>query len=318
MKYRIKFRFNGKKYSINAEEGQSYILGTFLPETKEPIAELTIRQGCAYAKNRDQQNDFVIKVGDTLKTEHSLVEFLELPNPENLNTDPTYFIEITELKKQRTSPLILGEINFTSTSHAKKDSKQKSFAWPIFALFLILFFSSIVYKTIESISSTTEDPAHSIDESLPQDLSTTTPSSTPLPIESPSPDPIVYDNFFSEIRNGNIEIVRKMIESSSVDADFTLENGTTPLMIASQSGQEIIVQYLIDHNVSVNTKDPDGNTALLLALMNNYYSIAKLLLKHGADPNLARDDGQTPLDVAKRLNQSQMITLIEEEQKKRR
>lgn len=54
------------------------------------------------------------------------------------------------------------------------------------------------------------------------------------------------------------------------------------MIIASESGHDDIVKYLIDKGADLNIKDGEGYTALLKAVLNGYTEIEKALDQFGA------------------------------------
>ncbi|MFQ5470719.1 MAG: ankyrin repeat domain-containing protein [Gammaproteobacteria bacterium] len=74
--------------------------------------------------------------------------------------------------------------------------------------------------------------------------------------------------------------------------------GTSPLLIASESGSEKIVDQLLKQDVDVNFMDKSGRTALMLAAKNGYKNIVNSLLEHQADTNIVADQhGETDDDA---------------------
>jgi len=75
------------------------------------------------------------------------------------------------------------------------------------------------------------------------------------------------------------------------------------LILASCSGNEKAVRWLLDNKAEVNICDSSGNTALWHACFGDenkdypsqYYSTIKLLLKNGAHVNVQNGDGETPV-----------------------
>ena len=132
-------------------------------------------------------------------------------------------------------------------------------------------------------------------------------------IQTEVPDALATEELFRAIRSGNLEIVRNLVLSGGADPNFNLERGSTPLMVAAQTGYDEIVNFLISRKVSIDAKDPNGTTALMWAVVKNRYTIAQTLLSQGANPNVARDNGQTALDIAKRWNNRMMVSLLQGE-----
>ena len=69
----------------------------------------------------------------------------------------------------------------------------------------------------------------------------------------------------------------------------------TPLMEASRSSQQAIVDELCNRKVQQDTVDIHGNSALHHAVKFGHTEIAALLIESKADLNLCNDFGETPL-----------------------
>jgi ankyrin repeat protein len=65
--------------------------------------------------------------------------------------------------------------------------------------------------------------------------------------------------------------------------------GETPLMIASRSGNPLVITQLIDKGANVNARGPRGQTALMWAVSQQHPEVVKVLLARGADIH-ARSD----------------------------
>jgi cytohesin len=74
--------------------------------------------------------------------------------------------------------------------------------------------------------------------------------------------------------------------------------GDTALLWAAVHNHRPMLQFLLDHQVSVNFANSSGETALMLAILNRHAAIVARLLAHGADPNCADEEGWTPLHHA--------------------
>jgi len=84
--------------------------------------------------------------------------------------------------------------------------------------------------------------------------------------------------------------------SVNVRDRFCRNNGATPLIAASFSGNVLLVKVLLKRGADVNAQQDDGETALIAGC--NYLSILRLLL----DISLTRNDGKKALDLARRWN----------------
>ncbi|CAD8138361.1 unnamed protein product [Paramecium octaurelia] len=103
------------------------------------------------------------------------------------------------------------------------------------------------------------------------------------------------------------QLVQMMIEHNLVDElkeflrqhpNFSLNQrniaGKPFIMLAAQSGNAELVQYMMSLNVLVNIKDLDGNTALHYAVALGYYHVADILLQNGANPYIKNRCNQNP------------------------
>ncbi len=86
-------------------------------------------------------------------------------------------------------------------------------------------------------------------------------------------------------------------------------NGITPLIGATERGNENIVRYLLDKECDVNAYTfQDKFSALLLACLKNYGNIAKMLINSGADVNWVNNEGLSPLIFATNNNNRDLVT----------
>ena len=120
--------------------------------------------------------------------------------------------------------------------------------------------------------------------------------------------------------------ILQVLVASGADTHVTLEDGTTPLMVAAglltQPGlfdrrNRIVdpvhraslrpaaegrarqaVRLLVDHGASVTVANQRGFTALHGAAIHDDSSLVRFLVERGARLDVKNDNGQTPLDVA--------------------
>ncbi|KAJ4449193.1 hypothetical protein ANN_00590 [Periplaneta americana] len=91
-------------------------------------------------------------------------------------------------------------------------------------------------------------------------------------------------------------LVRKYTDREASDRDDI--DGYTPLMYALQIGELSLIEKLLEHGASTETRNKFGNTALHIAATNGQLPIVKCLTKHGADINATSRKGYTPLNIA--------------------
>ena len=103
-------------------------------------------------------------------------------------------------------------------------------------------------------------------------------------------------NVWTAASDGQLEIVRVMIDSGAHRADEGDAQGYTCLHAASSYGHHDLLRYLLAQvAVDVNCKDEDGDSPLHYC---EDVATATILLQHGADPSAPNSNGQTPADLA--------------------
>ena len=98
------------------------------------------------------------------------------------------------------------------------------------------------------------------------------------------PGPQGNELLHSECSEGNLEVVRLLLEAK-VDPNTATEDGTTALIAASGEGHQEIVQMLLTSKADANRIDANGFTALFLAAQNKHSEVVRLLVQAGADPD---------------------------------
>lgn len=96
---------------------------------------------------------------------------------------------------------------------------------------------------------------------------------------------------------GYSDIVRMLLEHGA-DPNISLNDGTTPLMIACQKNHQGCIYHLlnnIDIKIDINAIRNTGVTALMIAAMNGHLTISEMLISHGANVNLKSQNGFTAL-----------------------
>jgi ankyrin repeat protein len=74
--------------------------------------------------------------------------------------------------------------------------------------------------------------------------------------------------------------------------------GWTPLHYAAATGQNDIVQLLLDKSAYIDAASPNKTTPLMMAALNNHIYTIKLLLDEGADATLRNEKGLNAIDIA--------------------
>lgn len=100
------------------------------------------------------------------------------------------------------------------------------------------------------------------------------------------------------IQQGMRGVVKAMLEF--VDVHFCLKNGKTPLHMAAEYNDEVLVKMLLDKGANIAAQDDCKDTALHLAVPHENTGLVKLLLEKGADPATMNKSYQSAVFVAGR------------------
>jgi ankyrin repeat protein len=87
--------------------------------------------------------------------------------------------------------------------------------------------------------------------------------------------------------------------SKGANPNATDNTGDTPLLDAAESGQDGLIDMLVQHGASVNAARSDGKTALHLASAGGHWNVVHRLIANGANVNAKDNKGYTPLYYAK-------------------
>ncbi|XP_051942769.1 ankyrin repeat and SOCS box protein 2-like isoform X1 [Hippocampus zosterae] len=119
-------------------------------------------------------------------------------------------------------------------------------------------------------------------------------------------DPVVL-----AIRGGDVEVVKKVAESSPHSLLRENKDGWIPLHHAAFNGQHDCLRTLLKaHPGSADKRTLQEQTGLLLAVSSEHLSCVKCLLESGADPDISSKNKATPLYTACRLDNMDMVSLI--------
>lgn len=108
----------------------------------------------------------------------------------------------------------------------------------------------------------------------------------------------VRDDVYSAAMDGNLELVKKHIESNPSLVNQKNKVGRTPIFFAASHGRTDILNYLLSKGAKVNVSDNNGNTPLHSAAMGREMTIIDILISRGANVNSRNKNGETPLILA--------------------
>lgn len=116
---------------------------------------------------------------------------------------------------------------------------------------------------------------------------------------------------FCAVRDGNVEMVKALLEAKANTSLERYSDGVTPLMIAAMCGHSKIVQLLLEAKDNPSQCNKYGLSVLLMALQEKYTDIVADLIRAGADPNeQLKSDGLTPLCWAAQYGKAELIDAL--------
>lgn len=112
--------------------------------------------------------------------------------------------------------------------------------------------------------------------------------------------------------HGRIDILISLLVEKNIDGNNNnySEYKQTPLYIASEVGNFLVVFILLEHKCDPNIADMFNETPLLIASYMGHTDIVKLLLDAKGDPNISNIYKQTPLHMASGLGHMEIVKLL--------
>ena len=113
--------------------------------------------------------------------------------------------------------------------------------------------------------------------------------------------------------NGNVEVVRLLLEARA-DPDMCVSVlGNTPLFVAADFGNVEVARLLLESGADKEKSNGDGETPLHYAIhggCSGYCHVVRLLLESGADPDKPDQDGDPPLVHASATGNLEIVQLL--------
>jgi tetratricopeptide (TPR) repeat protein len=113
------------------------------------------------------------------------------------------------------------------------------------------------------------------------------------------------------IREGEVEIIRFLVEKKLFDPNTRSSDGSTSLMIAAADGSQDLVRMLIAQHADMNMQDKKGMTALMFAAQGGYQPIVADFLVNFANVRLKDEKGKTALYYACLNGQEDVVGMLE-------
>ena len=109
-------------------------------------------------------------------------------------------------------------------------------------------------------------------------------------------------NFLTASGNGDLDKVRRLIDSGVNIELYSSNLKMTALMTASSKGHVDIVRFLLDSGANINAQNIVGRTPLIIAIARKHNDIIALLIDARADVDIQDVHGVTALMEAVRLD----------------
>lgn len=117
--------------------------------------------------------------------------------------------------------------------------------------------------------------------------------------------------------SGNEDLINFLL-NEGFETDYPTPQGWTPLFIAVRDGQAGAAKLLIYREANLNAQTDKGATALMMAITQKFPSekaredLLLYMLKRGANPNLTDAQGNSPLYYAAAMHNAQAAELLHE------
>ncbi len=119
---------------------------------------------------------------------------------------------------------------------------------------------------------------------------------------------IIYDLVYLAIENKNTKLAETLIKKEIINENQFIQ--VEDNSISEKEGENNLYKILI------NKKYEEGNTLLHIAIMNKDKELMSKLFDKEINVDIKNDKNQTPLDIAKSINDSEILSLVEEGIKK--
>ncbi|MEI0797955.1 ankyrin repeat domain-containing protein [Brachyspira intermedia] len=194
--------------------------------------------------------------------------------------------------------------------------------------YLLIFLLSIIIfscNTKESNNNNTDKAAINLNDSTDNNINKTEQSNTDdkdnksnnSSINTNETEETTYYSYtdkeiISFIESGDLETIKKLIESKSLDVNYNLGDKyskSTPLIQAIKYKQTDIINYLLENNADINLKEELTGFTPLMASFHDI-TITELLIEKGADIEARNVDGINALVYAVSLNDEEMVKFL--------
>eukprot|EP00890_Picochlorum_soloecismus_P001031 jgi/Picsp_1/1929/NSC_05395-R1_ankyrin repeat len=124
--------------------------------------------------------------------------------------------------------------------------------------------------------------------------------------------------FNNMLRDRNIDAIQIVLKHVPLPEDG--KKSAVPKLVPRSeawdidvTGVRILLDILLKHGADINGKDGKGRTALMKAVLAENVDLTGLLASKGANSSIADEDGDTPLSTALRIENREIIAILNKE-----
>ena len=119
---------------------------------------------------------------------------------------------------------------------------------------------------------------------------------------------VTNEQMFVNMKNNNLEEVKRFVEVNKKYLNIKDENGYTPLMLTALYNQPETARYLLENpDTRINFKENYNATALCVASIWGNTDVSEILIEYGADPTTPCFNPAAPIENACRANLNEAI-----------
>ena len=119
---------------------------------------------------------------------------------------------------------------------------------------------------------------------------------------------VTNEQMFINIKNNDLNEVKRFVEINRKYLNIKDENGYTPLMLSALYNQPETARFLLENpDTRINFKENYNATALCVASIWGNTDVSEILLEYGADPTIPCFNPAAPIENACRATLSNEI-----------
>ena len=119
---------------------------------------------------------------------------------------------------------------------------------------------------------------------------------------------VTNEQMFINIKNNDLNEVKRFVEINRKYLNIKDENGYTPLMLSALYNQPETARFLLENpDTRINFKENYNATALCVASIWGNTDVSEILIEYGADPSTPCFNPAAPIENACRANLSDEI-----------